>query len=132
LLLEAASARGAHYPARQPTTVLGVAGKSNVARPACPAFDGSDDFVCVGGPDERLLLAVVAGEVAGDGCLEVTTEWKRPRLNDVRIHARLPQKERAEIFWADLLNWFLPLSNSLFVEASARQPGVAETLRRCL
>ena len=36
-----------------------------------PAFDGGDDFVGIGGPDEGFRLPVVLGEIAIDGGLEV-------------------------------------------------------------
>lgn len=36
-----------------------------------PTFDGGDDFIGIGGPDERLGLPVVFGDVAVDGGLQV-------------------------------------------------------------
>ena len=45
-----------------------------------PAPDGSDDFVGVGGPDERFALLVVFCEVAVDGGLEVDDRMKGTAL----------------------------------------------------
>ena len=36
-----------------------------------PAFDGGDDFVGIGGPDERLWVGILVDEEAVDSGLEV-------------------------------------------------------------
>ena len=51
-----------------------------------PTFDGGDDFVGVGGPDERFGLLVVFGEEAVDGGLEVDD-----RVKDAALEATLRQ-----------------------------------------
>jgi hypothetical protein len=51
-----------------------------------PTFDGGDDVVGVRGPDERLGLPVVLGEVAVDGGLEMDDGMK-----DATLEAALRQ-----------------------------------------
>ena len=45
-----------------------------------PPFDGGDDFIGIGGPDERLGLAIVLGDVAVDGSLQVDDGMKDSAL----------------------------------------------------
>jgi hypothetical protein len=45
-----------------------------------PTFDGGDDVVGVGGPDERFRLPVVLGKIAVDGGVEVADGMKDAAL----------------------------------------------------
>jgi hypothetical protein len=45
-----------------------------------PTIGGGDDFVWIGGPDERLWLLVVVGDEAIDGGLEIDEALKTARL----------------------------------------------------
>jgi hypothetical protein len=51
-----------------------------------PAFDGSDDFVGIGGPGEGLGFLVMLGKEAVDGGLEVDE-----RMKDSALEATLRQ-----------------------------------------
>ena len=51
-----------------------------------PAFDGGDDLVWIGGPDEGLRLLVVVGDEAVDGGLKIDDA-----LEDASLEATLAE-----------------------------------------